>query len=188
VITPTQKSGNGLADMMMAAMGGAGAAMGVAGAGGGSVEGAAAPEAEVEAVGADAAAGAAVSGEGIGARTVSGVELSDMANGGTKQRVAPEASDGMHRGNGGGGGGGGWGGGGGGGSGGGGGGGGGEGEDGGGGGADTLLDLSAYLNRSAPRVPHTCSVLRAYDMFRSLGLRHLCVVGWCRLTPRLTPT
>jgi hypothetical protein len=43
-------------------------------------------------------------------------------------------------------------------------------------GPDTLLDLRPYLNQSAPRVPHTCSVSRAYDTFRSLGLRHLCVV------------
>lgn len=42
-----------------------------------------------------------------------------------------------------------------------------------------MLDLSPYLNRSAPRVPHTCSVSRAYDMFRSLGLRHICVVDEC---------
>ena len=39
-----------------------------------------------------------------------------------------------------------------------------------------LLDLSEYVNRSAPCVPDAFSVLRAYDLFRSLGLRHLPVV------------
>jgi chloride channel 7 len=45
-------------------------------------------------------------------------------------------------------------------------------------GAD-LLDLRPYLNRSAPRVPNTYSVARVYDMFRSLGFRHLVVVDDC---------
>ena len=39
-----------------------------------------------------------------------------------------------------------------------------------------VLDLRPYLNRSAPRVPNTYSVARVYDMFRSLGFRHLVVV------------
>ena len=44
---------------------------------------------------------------------------------------------------------------------------------------DPLLSLIPYLNRSTPRVPATCSVARVYDVFRSLGLRHLCVVDEC---------
>ena len=39
-----------------------------------------------------------------------------------------------------------------------------------------VLELREYVNRSAPYVPDSFSVLRAYDLFRSLGLRHLPVV------------
>ena len=42
-----------------------------------------------------------------------------------------------------------------------------------------LVDLRPYMNRSAARVPDTYSVARVYDMFRTLGLRHLCVVDDC---------
>ena len=39
-----------------------------------------------------------------------------------------------------------------------------------------VLDLADYVNRSAPCVPAEFSVLRAYDLFRALGLRHLPVL------------
>ena len=42
-----------------------------------------------------------------------------------------------------------------------------------------VVDLRPYMNRSAARVPDTYSVARVYDMFRTLGLRHLCVVDDC---------
>lgn len=42
-----------------------------------------------------------------------------------------------------------------------------------------LVDLRPYMNRSAARVPDTYSVARVYDMFRTLGLRHLMVVDDC---------
>jgi chloride channel 7 len=42
-----------------------------------------------------------------------------------------------------------------------------------------FVDLRPYMNRSAARVPDTYSVARVYDMFRTLGLRHLMVVDDC---------
>ena len=39
-----------------------------------------------------------------------------------------------------------------------------------------VLDLSEYVNRSSPSVPDSFSVLRAYELFRALGLRHLPVL------------
>lgn len=40
---------------------------------------------------------------------------------------------------------------------------------------EQLLDLSPYINTSAPAVPESFSLERAYMMFRQLGLRHLVV-------------
>ena len=41
---------------------------------------------------------------------------------------------------------------------------------------ERILDLSPYVNTSAPAVPECFSLDRAYMMFRQLGLRHLVVV------------
>ncbi|CAL8466168.1 g5704 [Coccomyxa elongata] len=41
---------------------------------------------------------------------------------------------------------------------------------------ERVLDLTPYINTSAPAVPETFSLERAYMMFRQLGLRHLVVV------------
>ena len=40
---------------------------------------------------------------------------------------------------------------------------------------DYLLDLRPYVDASAYTIRETASVQRAYRMFRTLGLRHLCV-------------
>ena len=40
----------------------------------------------------------------------------------------------------------------------------------------TTVDLRAYVNRSGVSVPQYFSAMRAFVMFRSLGLRHLPVV------------
>ena len=41
--------------------------------------------------------------------------------------------------------------------------------------AEQLLDLSPYINSSAVRVDRAFSLLRAYMVFRTLGLRHLII-------------
>jgi chloride channel 7 len=41
---------------------------------------------------------------------------------------------------------------------------------------EQALDLRPYMNTSAPAIPETFSLDRAYLMFRQLGLRHLVVV------------
>lgn len=41
---------------------------------------------------------------------------------------------------------------------------------------EQVLDLTPYINTSAPAIPESFSLDRAYMMFRQLGLRHLVVV------------
>ena len=39
------------------------------------------------------------------------------------------------------------------------------------------IDLEPYMNAAPPTIPSCASLHRAYKFFRSLGLRHLCVIG-----------
>ena len=39
------------------------------------------------------------------------------------------------------------------------------------------IDLVPYMNAAPPTIPSCASLHRAYKFFRSLGLRHLCVIG-----------